>query len=652
MAESSKIKNTAKIVILASCLLAGIYFYKFYQPETKSIKLYEQGLNNFQNGNYQNSYYLFSKIGYFAKLKPAALYRQALCAKTLGDKYSEYKSYRHIFKYYPNNILSNESKYYAAQILIDRDSETAKKYFKQIVHSDAEQDYKIASAYYIAKIDADKIIKTKIKPDKEKLSKIEKAFRNYLIKYPDGRLAQDVAYKWIEFNPKTNSKDSTIIAKTLYLSGNYKKAEETLSKTKINDSWAIQALNSFALNDIEKGTSLTIEGITKLDKNIPAKDYNLALIQTLKHSPNPYATASSLLSHTNGENKQYLWYKKCSLAPQKDRTACFNELYSNYPDGKYSKHALENLFNTALESKNYKLAKQIEEDYIIRFPESENAAQMMFWRAKLEQRYFYNPNFQIFFRNIINNYPDTYYAYRSFWILQGFNTSVISTGINSKNIEYPYRYPAKNDILHNMILVRDYEMIKKLTDDGFIQSWALYQQGKYTESMNSAKVAMDKLKTKPPKTDVRWRLVYPLNFYKQVKNNANTYNNNEALIMSILREESSFNPEAQSAVGAIGLMQLMPATAHDIGINNSLQFNTRDLFNPELNIKLGNIYFSSLTKQFEGTTLKEKSVTNVPHFDKYMLSVASYNGGIGSVQRWQNNIKTSDFDEFVKKTLI
>ena len=53
-----------------------------------------------------------------------------------------------------------------------------------------------------------------------------------------------------------------------------------------------------------------------------------------------------------------------------------------------------------------------------------------------------------------------------------------------------------------------------------------------------------------------------------------------------MREESHFNSEAQSGVGAIGLMQLMPETAHDIGKQNGISFYTNSLFNPELNIKL------------------------------------------------------------------
>ena len=152
MSEELKISTVVKIIILLLCILAGIFFYRIYQPEAKTIKLYEQGLKNYENGNYQNAYYLFSRIGYLAKLKPAALYRQALCAKNLGDKIAEYKSYTVLFKYFPQDKLSLEAKYNTAQILVDRNSELALKYFNQLVKSSIDEEHKIASEYYIAKI--------------------------------------------------------------------------------------------------------------------------------------------------------------------------------------------------------------------------------------------------------------------------------------------------------------------------------------------------------------------------------------------------------------------------------------------------------------------------------------------------------------------
>jgi soluble lytic murein transglycosylase len=105
-------------------------------------------------------------------------------------------------------------------------------------------------------------------------------------------------------------------------------------------------------------------------------------------------------------------------------------------------------------------------------------------------------------------------------------------------------------------------------------------------------------------------------------------------MMAIIREESSFNSEAQSEVGAIGLMQLMPSTAHDIGDKHGISFNTSYLFNPELNIRLGNLYYSTIKEMLEG---------------KDVSAIAAYNGGVGSVTRWKSALKYNDTDEFVEQ---
>ena len=206
--------------------------------------------------------------------------------------------------------------------------------------------------------------------------------------------------------------------------------------------------------------------------------------------------------------------------------------------------------------------------------------------------------------------------------------------LNAKPVVYPYKYPSKTDILYTLLEVKDYDMVGKYTQDDFIKSWVEYQEGNYSVSAHLAQEAMDKLKQKPPKNDLRWRLVYPQNYYMQVKKYADLYKNNDALMMAIVREESHFNSEAQSGVGAIGLMQLMPSTAHDIGAKHGITFNTSYLFNPELNIKLGNLYYSTIRGM-----LNNKDVS----------AIAAYNGGIGSVTRWKTTLKYSDTDEFIEQ---
>lgn len=115
-------------------------------------------------------------------------------------------------------------------------------------------------------------------------------------------------------------------------------------------------------------------------------------------------------------------------------------------------------------------------------------------------------------------------------------------------------------------------------------------------------------------------LLYPQPYLDVLKRNLK--NQDPLLVLSLIRQESVFNPQARSPVGARGLMQLMPATARQM--RRSVQVN--QLSNPKVNIELGTKYFQGLMKRYDGNLV-------------YVLS--AYNAGETRVTRWRKQY----FDE-------
>jgi soluble lytic murein transglycosylase-like protein len=97
-----------------------------------------------------------------------------------------------------------------------------------------------------------------------------------------------------------------------------------------------------------------------------------------------------------------------------------------------------------------------------------------------------------------------------------------------------------------------------------------------------------------------------------------------ALMKAMMAAESGFNPGAVSPKGAIGLMQIMPATAERYGLvgdaRNSIQ---QKLSDPKTNVRLAARYLRELTALFP---------------DQQALVIASYNAGEGAVQKYRNTI--------------
>ena len=93
-----------------------------------------------------------------------------------------------------------------------------------------------------------------------------------------------------------------------------------------------------------------------------------------------------------------------------------------------------------------------------------------------------------------------------------------------------------------------------------------------------------------------------------------------ALAHAIIRQESQFDPAAKSPAGALGLMQLMPATAKEIAKKRGWDHQTTWLTSqPDHNILLGSAYLNELLKRFNGS---------------YPLAIAAYNAGPSRVNGW------------------
>ena len=116
---------------------------------------------------------------------------------------------------------------------------------------------------------------------------------------------------------------------------------------------------------------------------------------------------------------------------------------------------------------------------------------------------------------------------------------------------------------------------------------------------------------------------YPIEYQEYVYKYSKEYEVDPLLILAIIKTESNFNPKSISTSSAVGLMQLMDSTAKEIAEKEKMDYIITDLYNPEINIKLGTIYFSELKKYYNNTS----------------LAIAAYNAGIGNVNKWIENKK-------------
>ncbi|MDD5410560.1 MAG: transglycosylase SLT domain-containing protein [Methylobacter sp.] len=129
-------------------------------------------------------------------------------------------------------------------------------------------------------------------------------------------------------------------------------------------------------------------------------------------------------------------------------------------------------------------------------------------------------------------------------------------------------------------------------------------------------------------------LRFPVHYSDQIHNNAYQQNLDPAIIFGLIRQESLFDKDAESSVGARGLMQIMPKTGMQIARELKEKWQSDEsLFNPDINVKYGAFYYKQLLKRFHG------------HF---ALATAAYNAGPARVAKWLPSVEAVPADIWVE----
>ncbi len=282
------------------------------------------------------------------------------------------------------------------------------------------------------------------------------------------------------------------------------------------------------------------------------------------------------------------------------------------------------------------------------------APKALYWTGKWATEIGQPANASTAFTKVIKQYPQSYWAWRSAimlgWDVGDFNqlrplspdldltTNYSPLPVGSTALQELYLLGQYYDA--NLMLQAEIEQPQQISvDEQFSEGVLKIALGEYSTGMQEI---WDLTKRETPQelaqwkalrqTTAYWHGLFPFPYQDKILQYAKQEDINPLLILSVMRKESTFDPEIDSVVGAVGLMQIVPPTADWVA--QQINLPEYSLTNPEDNIRIGTWYLQHNHRRYE---------------DSSLYAVASYNAGTGNVSSWLNRYDTKDRDRFIEQ---
>jgi soluble lytic murein transglycosylase len=301
-----------------------------------------------------------------------------------------------------------------------------------------------------------------------------------------------------------------------------------------------------------------------------------------------------------------------------------------------------------------KTAAHLFDEQIERYPDDTHISAAVYWRGVVYQEVEKNPAAAAAcYQKLIRSYRQYYYADLARQRLDALGPVEPATLPQLAHLGDPKVPDLTTDIPEDDVHV---ERAKLLANAGLNQyivseigaspdssTWSAYAEAQlyssYGENWRAMRVLKQKLQSYfalPMDAIPRpyWDLLFPQPYWPVLQSDAKQQGLDPFLVASLIRQESEFNPTVISYANAWGLMQLLPRVGSALARQQRVRpYRTEFLLIPQVNLKLGTVYFRQLMDEFNGQ----------PEY-----ALAAYNAGDDRVKTWLANGPYGSLPEFVE----
>ena len=273
--------------------------------------------------------------------------------------------------------------------------------------------------------------------------------------------------------------------------------------------------------------------------------------------------------------------------------------------------------------------------------------QSLYWAGKSAERLGQTEAATEFYRRAATEFPRSYYSARA--VQMGHREQVQLKGRPSDN-----RRPASPALaqraqleragLLNQLGLRDWSAaeMKQAIRDYAGQEAALKVIRDYCEALGFRDQALRlSLRLFDGQDPEEWSRIYPTYYWEEIAAAGAEAQIDPYLVLSVIRQESTFDENAVSRVGARGLMQIMPHTGLTLARTLKIKpFELRELFDPAVSIRLGSYFLGDQLRQFAAGPGADLG---------FELGLAAYNAGPHNARQWLERWPAEDPDAFVER---
>jgi len=558
-------------------------------------------------------------------------------ATKVGDESAIINTLNQLIKVKPNEP---EFKYMLAKSYLRQSiKENATKLFTEIQSKYPKSEYAIGADYYLANLSEDPEIRN------EKLIK-------YIQSSPNGNLAALAVSQIAEIEALKQYRND--IALVYYYAEDYIKAQEYFdpAATDFTDKFYLAYARTLAKNkQYESAKSFLVEKL-KLTESTEIAHNLLEALKTLDEGESLLVSLKEIHSSAKTIQDEILW----TIAEITKLRSDYEEIFQKYPDSNYAAESMARVFWLDYKRKAYHLAENTYNEHWQKFPNAKSHSFVAFWMGKIYLERNSKDQARQVFNNLISAHPLDYYSFRAKDILSA----------NKLSKEKWYLVPSRSSIVHvsdwkipelftesklrslygdelaELYITKSFNYIEEEVlknpdsfDKRFLASVSLLA-GDNLKAINLAQELVQDLNDISD-TEVHklYQYAYPL-FYADLIGDSMGADSvlDPFIVHALIRQESTYNINTVSPVGAIGLMQVMPYTATDIArVLKITKPSPEELFRPELNIKIGVQFMEEVFRKFNRNII---------------FAVASYNAGPQRVQTWSQTMNFTDPDIFVE----